>query len=296
MSTPKNTTAVKEHELDSSTGQPLSHCCFDAQQYADFRAMHDSAHFQDARGVRFGLRASRRVATGPQCFLPPVLNLCQFLQQRDTFCSIDWQASVAKLEPIENSVLGPFVGYFAQRRVILGFCLRLQNESYGQQFYWLSLTDVLQNRGVPNFTFELFILTLYGREKLCRICGNFYDDDDPTSVVEELKCSFHDGVIEVHGECFGAIGWEDIERWSCCNMYQHSNKTCKTGPHVPLLLNGFAPTLTHWEQIRLILAWKRECRSGEAEAGGLFLLQEIIDVIVFALVELNDAEFYKKYI
>jgi hypothetical protein len=279
--------------IATTTGAQVSSqlCCFDVAQLDCYLREH-CQHFK-RYGTPFSLKANRCLEFA-YCYIPSSLTLRQFLQQRTTFLKPIYNRDLSyNLEPIEESVLGPFQPYFAQRNVMLGFFAIELKELYSKPFFWLKFSDVMNDLRVPSFPYRVYIITLYGRDKLCGRCGKFYDENE--SSLDDLVCHFHVGELEETLTSVGA-GWEMMDCWSCCHYYPGGGglNPCKTGPHVPLLLNGFAPTLTHWEQIRLILAWKRECRAGEAEAGGLFLLQEIIDVIVFALVELNDAEFYKK--
>ena len=59
-----------------------------------------------------------------------------------------------------------------------------------------------------------------------------------------------------------------------------------------LQFTGFAPTLTYWKQIRILLAMKSDAASEIA----IPLPTELVDVIIWDLVELNDDSFYETFI
>jgi hypothetical protein len=276
--------------MEAAASIPLSQCSFDTAALEEFLTRHKVAmQSRDVRGTRVTLHADQ--TTSLTAFIPHSFSAMQFLRQRDTFQSVKWnRPAEMEQEPIAQSPLAPFLPFFAQRRVMLGFCCRLENERYAQQFYWISFRDFELERRFPAFHCELFIISLHSQgDQLCAVCGEYFDEKDSSD-----RCYYHPGSIKTVMECFGALGCEDIERWTCCNEYQHENKTCQMGPHVPLQLRGFAPKLTYWEQVRLLLLWKKILKSGsELETGNaLFLLDEILDAIVFLLVELNDAAFY----
>ena len=165
-----------------------------------------------------------------------------------------------KYLPIQPQSL-PLARFFARRNVVLGFCLRPDLGPYKQEWYWISV-ETLRTLSLPELRLHyhrFHVITLHSRENLCGYCGKYYTDNlEQCQYVEGLKTE----KVQIPRNN------SDLpeQRWTCCdNKLDYERRTmnwfCCVGVHVPLQFTGFAPTLTYWKQIRILLAMKSDAAS-----------------------------------